>query len=68
MKEQFLAGGYTELPSNNQMDKVLFSRDQSVKKTLECCIPFVTTYHSNVKELAKLIRDLLPSLYSDEEV
>ena len=31
-------------------------------------IPFVTTYHPKVKELGKLIRDLLPFLYSDGEV
>ena len=31
-------------------------------------ISFVTTYHLKVKELEKLIRDLLPFLYSDRDV
>ena len=68
MKEWFLARGYPEIVVNNQIDKVVFGRDQSVKKNLESGIPFVTTYHPKVKELGKLIRDLLPFLYSDGEV
>ena len=31
-------------------------------------IPFVTIYDPNVKELRKLIRDVLPFLYSGAEV
>ena len=53
---------------NSQIDKFDFGRDQSVKKNLESCIPFVTTYHPKVKELGKWIRALFPFLYSDEEV
>ena len=68
MKEWFLARGYPEIVANNQIDKVVFGRDQSVKKNLESGIPFVTTYHPKVKELGKMIRDLLPFLYSDGEV
>ena len=68
MKEWFLARGYPEIVVNNQIDKVHFGRDQSVKKNLERGIPFVTTYHSKVKELGKLIRDLLPFLSNDGEV
>ena len=68
MKEWFLARGYPEIVVNNQINKVVFSRDQSVKKNLESGIPFVTTYHPNVKELGKWIRDLLPFLCSDGEV
>ena len=68
MKEWFLARGYPEIVVNNQIDKVVFGRDQSVKKNLESGIPFVTTYHPKVKELGKMIRDLLPFLYSDGEV
>ena len=67
MKEWFLARGYPEIVVNNQIDKVHFGRYQSVKKNLESGI-FVTTYHPKVKELGKLIRDLLPFLYSDGEV
>ena len=52
MKEWFLARGYPEIVVNNQIDKVVFGRDQSVKKNLESGIPFV-------KELGKMIRDLL---------
>ena len=47
---------------------MVFGRDQSVKKILESDIPFVATYHPQVKELGKLIRDLLPFLDSDGEV
>ena len=68
MKEWFLARGYPEIVVNNQIDKVVFGRDQSVKKNLESGIPFGTTYHPKVKELWKLIRDLLPFLHSDGEV
>ena len=63
MKEWFLARGYPEIVANNQIDKVVFGRDQSVKKNLESGIPFATTYHPKVK-----IRVLLPFLYSDGEV
>ena len=59
MDEWFLVRGYPEIVVNNQRDKVVFSRDQSVKKNLKSGIPFVTTYHPKVKELEKLIRDLL---------
>ena len=64
MKEWFLARAYPEIVANNQIDKVVFGRDQSV----ESGIPFITTCHPKVKELGKLIRDLLPFLYSDGEV
>ena len=68
MKEWFLARGYSEIVVNNQIDKVVFGRDQSVTKILTSGTPFVTTYHPNVKELRRLIRDVLPFLYSDREV
>ena len=68
MKEWFLARGYPEIVVNNQIDKVVFGRDQSVKKNLESGITFVTIYCPKVKELGKLIRDLPPFLYSDGEV
>ena len=59
MEEWFLVRGYPEIVVNNQIDKVVFGRDQSVDKNLKSGIPFVTTYHPKVKELEKLIRDLL---------
>ena len=69
MEEWLLARGYSEIVVNNQIDKVVFGRYQSVKKNLESDIPFITNYHPKVKkELGKLIRDLLPFLYSDGEV
>ena len=68
MKEYFLATGYPQIVVNNRVDKVVFGKDQSVKKTLESGILFVTTYHPKVKRLWKLIRNSLPLLYSDEEV
>ena len=68
IKEWFLVRGYPEIVVNNQIDKVVYARDQSVKKKLESGFPFVTTYHSKVKELGKMIRNLLPFLYGDGEV
>ena len=67
MIEWFLARDYPKIVLNNQIYKVVFGRDQTVKKNLSR-IPFVTTYYTKVKELGKLIRDLQPFLYSDEEV
>ena len=58
MEEWFLARGYPEIDVNNQIRKVVFGRNQSVKKNLKNGIPFVTTYHPKDKELGKLIRDL----------
>ena len=70
MEEWLLARGYSEIVVNNQIDKVVFGRDQSVKKILESGIPFITTYYYTKvkKELGRLTRDLLPFLYSDGEV
>ena len=68
MKEWFLARGYPEVDVNNQIDKFVFGRDQSVKKNLQSGIPFVTTYLPKIEELGKMIRDLLPLLYSYGEV
>ena len=69
MKEWFLASDYSQIVLKNQIDQVVFGRDESVKKTLESGIPFFTTCrHPKVKELGKLTRDLLPFLYSNEEV
>ena len=68
MEEWFLARGYSEIVVNNQIDKAAFGRDQSVKKNLESGIPFITTYLPKVKEPGKLIKDLLPFLYSVGEV
>ena len=54
MEEWFLARGYSEIVVNNQIDKVVFGRDQSVKKNLESGIPFITTYHPKVKKAWKI--------------
>ena len=54
IKDWFLAKGYPEIVFNNQINQVIFGRDQSVKKDLESYIPLVTTtYLHNVKELGK---------------
>ena len=66
MKKWFLARGYPEIVVNIDISKVLFGKDQSVKKTLEKDIPFVTIYNPHVRELGKLMRKLLPFLHSDE--
>ena len=67
MKEWFLGRGYPEKILNDQIDKVVFGKNPPAKKSLENGIPFVATYHPKVKDLGKLIKDLLPFLYSDEE-
>ena len=59
MEEWFLARDYPEIVVNNQIGKVVFGRDQSVKKNLKSDIPFVTTYHPKVKEFEKLIREFI---------
>ena len=68
MREWFLARGYSEIVVNNQIDKVVFGRDQSVKKNLENGIPYVTTYDSKVKDFGEMMRDLFAFLYNDEEI
>ena len=58
MKKWFLARGYPKTVVNNQIDKAVFGKYQSVKNTSEKGIPFVTTYHPKVIELGKLGREL----------
>ena len=53
---------------NEQINKVVFGKSQPSKKNSENGVLFVVTYHPKVKKLGKLIKDLLPFLYSDEEV
>ena len=65
IKEWFLARGCLEIVVNNQIDKVVFGKDQSGNKNLESGIHLVTAYDPKVKELGKMIRDLLPFLCSD---
>ena len=55
VKECLLPRGYPKIVVNNQMDKTVFCRDLSVKKTLD--IPFLTTNHLKVKELGKLLQN-----------
>ena len=43
MKEWFLGSAYPAKVVINQIDKVVFGRDQSVKINLASGIPFVTT-------------------------
>ena len=68
MKEWFLARDYQENVVIEHIDKVAFGKTQFSRKNSENGIPFVVTYHLKVKKLRKLIKDLLPFLYSDEEV
>ena len=60
INEWFLAREGFEIVVNNQIDKVVFGKDQSGNKNLESGILFVTAYDPKVKELGKTIRDLLP--------
>ena len=68
MKEWFLARDYPEKIVNDLIDKIVFGKNPPVQKSLENGIPFLTKYHLKVKGLGKLIKDLFPFLYSDEEV
>ena len=68
MKEWFLAGGYLENVIKEQVNKVGLDKIQSSRKNSENGIPFLVSYYPKVKKLGKLIKDLLPFLYSDEEV
>ena len=52
---------------NEQINKIVFGKSQPRVKNFENGISFLVTYHSNVKKLGKLIKDLLSFLYSNEE-
>ena len=68
MKDWILARDYLENVIYEQINKVIFGKSQPRGKNSENGIPFVVTCHPKVKKLRKLIKDLLPFLYSDEEV
>ena len=68
MKEWFLARDYPENVVNEQINKIVFDKSQPKMKNSENDIPFVVSYHPKLKKLGKLIKDLLPFLYSNEEV
>ena len=68
MKEWFLACVYQENVVNEKSNKVVFGKSKPSRKNSENDILFVVTYHPKVKKLGKLIKDLLPFLYTDEEV
>ena len=52
---------------NDQIEKVVFGKNPTVEKFLENGTPFMTTFYPDVKDLGKLIKDLLSFLYSDEK-
>ena len=68
MKKWFLARDYPKNVINEQINKVVFGKNQHSRKNSENGVPFVVTYHPKVKKHGKLIKDLLPFLYSDEKV
>ena len=68
MKEWYLASDYSENVVNEQINKIVFGKSQPSKKNSENRVPFVVIYHPKVKKLGKLIKDLIPFLYSNEEV
>ena len=68
MKVWSLARDYPKNVANEQINKVVFGTNQPSRKNSENGVPFVVTYHPKVKKIGKLIKDLLPFLYSDEEV
>ena len=53
---------------SEKINEVVFGKNQPSKNNAENDVPFLVTYHPKVKKLGKLIKDLLPFLYSDEEV
>ena len=65
---QIRTKGYPEKGVNDQIDKLVFKKNPHLQKSSENRIPFVATYHPKVKYLGKLIKNLLPFLYNDEEV
>ena len=68
IKKWFLVGCYPEKVVNDEIEKAVFGKNPPIKKSSESGIPFLATYHPEVKDLSKLIKYLLPFLYSDEEV
>ena len=48
-----MARGYPEKVVNDQIDKVVFSKNPPFKKSPENGITFLATYHSKVKDLGK---------------
>ena len=57
-----MARNYPEKVVNDQINKVVFGKNPPVKKSSENGIPFVATSHTKVKDLVKLVKDLLPFL------
>ena len=68
MKEWFLTRDYQENVINDQSNRIAFGKSQPSRKNSENGIPLVVTYHLKIKKHRKLMKDLLPLLYSDEEV
>ena len=69
VKGEFLAKGYLEKIINDQLDKVVVGKTPSIKKSSEIGTHFEVTYYPKIKDLTKLIKDLLPfTLNSEEEV
>ena len=48
---------------NEQINKIVFGKSQPSRKNSGNGVPFIVTYHPEVKKLGKLIKDLLPFLY-----
>ena len=53
---------------NEQINKVVFGKSQPSRKNSKNGVPSVVTFHPKVKKLGKLIKDVLPFLYNDEEI
>ena len=63
-----MAREYPHKVVKEQIDKVFFGKQPTRKDTSEQGMPFVETYHPNLKDLGKLIKKLQLFLYSDSEV
>ena len=68
MKKWFLVRDYPKNLVNEQINIVVFGKIQPSRKNSKNGAPFVVTFHLKVKKLGKLVKDLHPFFYSDEEV
>ena len=68
MEVWFFRKDYSVKMVNDHIEKVLFSKTSCIEKRYEKGISFKVIYRSKIKGLTKLIKDLLPFVYSNKEV
>ena len=55
LKDWFLARDYPQKVVSEQVNKVVFGKQPTRKDTFEQGVPFVATYHPQLKDLGKLL-------------